>query len=86
MQRYLNSFPYEAANVGTNCHGPFNSKGFWEDSNGVRQGAFTFRRSGADAVILWEFHSHSVVVRATESLAQINQLCELWFHHTGEVP
>jgi hypothetical protein len=86
MERYLNSFPYEAEEVGTNCHGPFNSKGTWTDVNGVTQGAFTFRQSGGDAVILWEYHSHSVVVRATESLEQANQLCELWFEHSGEVP
>lgn len=86
MERYLNSYPYEAENVGPNCMGPFTSPGTWSNSDGVTQGAFTFRRSGGDAVILWEYNSHRVVVRATESLAHVNQLCELWYSRSGEVP
>lgn len=85
--RYLNSFPfsgYDGAHCG-NDHSTIG--GSWHNGYGVPQGSWVFRTSGSDVVLLWEYRSHRVVVRASQSTGvSVNQLCELWYRHSGETP
>jgi hypothetical protein len=83
-ERYFHSYEFKGS-AGEHCGSePWNLKGYWEDGAGTRQGLWTFRRSGADVVMLWEYESHRILIRA--SAPKVAQLCSLWFQHAGETP
>lgn len=85
--RYFNSFPFSGYD-GANC-GEDHSRlgGPWHDGNGVPQGYWVFRTSGTNTVLLWEYRSHRVIVRASQNKRiPVNQLCEFWYKHSGETP
>jgi hypothetical protein len=83
--RYLNSFSFEGA-AGEHCgSGPYGLGGEWTDSHGVAQGSWSFRTSGPDVIMLWEYRTHRIVVRASQRANEVNQLCELWYRHSGVV-
>jgi hypothetical protein len=84
--RYLNSFSFEG-NAGEHCGpGPYDLGSDWTDGDGVAQGYWSFRTSGPDVIMLWEYRTHRIVVRASQRANEVNQLCELWYRHSGVVP
>lgn len=85
--RYLNSFPFSGYD-GTHCGDDHSTLGgSWHNGYGVPQGSWVFRTSGSDVILLWEYRSNRIVVRASQSAGiPVNQLCELWYRHSGETP
>jgi hypothetical protein len=82
--RYLNSFPFTGY-AGQHCG--YSSRyfgGLWSNEQGS-QGYWVFRTSDSDVILLWEYRSHRIVVRASKQ-GTVNGLCELWYAHSGETP
>lgn len=86
--RYFHSFPF-SGDAGSRCGKayPFRLAGPWRDGHGVPQGYWVFRTSGPDIVLLWEYRSHHIVVRASQNAhSPVHYLCDLWYSHSGETP
>lgn len=80
--RYIDSFRFEGE-AGEHCPGPYGDGGEWHDGADVAQGSWSFRTSGPDVIMLWEYRSHRIVVRASQRAKNGDQLCELWYWHAN---